>query len=274
MEKNVNKTSLSQQNEENSFSKPVFLDSDIKELFNKYDKNLIRIFIDTLSISLKKIAILVERLAESKTKIDCMVELDKIFQSANYMGISWIANLITEMKNFISKTFAENQNEDIQLKSHLENHIVKLKKIIHYWEGLQDFPVIDHKKDDGNTLMRFSKEDEALITMYTDMLGEYLHRIYSTIILLKTEQNRSENLMILKNTFTRLSISTNFMNYLELSAVINQGLFTLDGYIDHDVLSGVNKIIKTYNTLLNNVKIQFSGGQKQWDKYKEISPLY
>ncbi len=274
MGKNVEKNRLPQKIDEKSLTNSDFSESDIKKLFNNYDKKLLHIFIDTLSMILKKIGSLVERLDESEAKVDCMLELDRIFQSANYMGITWIANVITEMKLVVSKAFEGNQKEHIQFKVSLENDIAKLSKVVHYWERLQDIPVDGRGKDDDNALIRFSKEDEELIKMYTDMLDGHLQDIYNLIIQLKSRQNVSENLITFKNIYTQLSISTNFMNYLELSAVIQQGLFILDDFKNHDIQQGINKIIKIYNTLLNNVKIQFSSNQAQWDKYGNINPLY
>ena len=116
MGKSEKNKSLAQRDEKKQVEDFDCSKSFIKKNMDKYDNQLIKIFIDTLNISLKKINIYLKQVAESKIKVDCMIELDKIFQSSNYMGILPIANWTKETKLAVSIAYEKKQKDSTKLK--------------------------------------------------------------------------------------------------------------------------------------------------------------
>ncbi|MCD4692051.1 MAG: chemotaxis protein CheW [Calditrichales bacterium] len=252
-------------------------EEDILEVFADYDKNLVQIFIDTLSNNLITIESLWGGINKQKNRIEYITELEKIHQAANYMDIAWIKELILNQKSIISETMNKGKKLSKSQKQLLEDGIAKLKQVAAKWDEVKNIkdPEIarDETKEDEYD---FLNEDEELIKIFIDNYKGHLDQIFDIIKSLSDGFADQQLLLLLRETFSLMETSVNYMNYQELRELNQQALQSLESMtnpeelLEKHIIGAFIDILKKTAEYLKNT---FKYDKDQWDKYIELQPL-
>ncbi len=247
-----------------------FTDERIKQLFAGQNKALISLFIDTLSFALQRIALVLEQADTTKSKTMVMLELDKLYQSSNYLGIDILSDLVADIRNKITAESAPQAPDRIFLKDILAVELKILHRIADYWREKPNSPSLNKVNEEKVLLAQFSKEDDELQQLYNALLKEYLCAMYAALLNMQKNQVPIADRQSLSDLLLRFDTATNFMNYPQLSELIRECLIAVEDYKKEYATRWLNGISRIYNRLLKNVHVQFSAVGGLLESCKEI----
>lgn len=252
-------------------------EEDILEVFADYDKNLVQIFIDTLSNNLITIESLWGGINKQKNKIEYITELEKIHQAANYMDIAWIKELILNQKSIISEAINKGKKLSKSQKQLLEDGVAKLKQVAAKWDEVKNIKEPEIAKDETKEdEYDFLNEDEELIKIFIDNYKGHLDQIFDIIKSLGDGFADQQLLILLRETFSLMETSVNYMNYQELRELNQQALQSLESMtnpeelLEKHIIGAFIDILKKTAEYLKNT---FKYDKEQWDKYIELQPF-
>ncbi len=249
-------------------------EEDILEVFADYDKNLVQIFIDTLSNNLITIESLWGGINKQKNRIEYITELEKIHQAANYMDIAWIKELILNQKSIISETMNKGKKLSKSQKQLLEDGIAKLKQVAAKWDEVKNIKEPEIAKDETKEdEYDFLNEDEELIKIFIDNYKGHLDQIFDIIKSLSDGFADQQLLILLRETFSLMETSVNYMNYQELRELNQQALQSLESMTNPEELLEkhiIGAFIDILKKTAEYLKKTFKYDKDQWDKYIEV----
>jgi two-component system chemotaxis sensor kinase CheA len=181
-----------------------------RAVFDDYDHSLTQIFIESLQSNLIKLEMLLPDLENESGRVQYLTELEKIHQSAKYMDIDWVVDLVTEQKLLVTnKTVFSSQDTN-----QLQRGISRLNLIVEKWFAQKTEKATEKNLPEIKAVSPdYVEEDLELQRIFIENYIDYLEQFRRIADDLQRGEAQDGLVETLRDLTEQINSSANYMNY-------------------------------------------------------------
>lgn len=248
----------------------MLTEAEKRAVFDDYDHNLTHIFIESLQFNIKNLELLLPDLENESGRVKFLAELEKISQSAIYMDIDWVIDLVKEQQRAVSGKIVFS-SQDI---SQLQRGISRLNLLVDTWFAHKMDKLTKKSLPETKAVSPdFVNEDAELLRIFMENYIGYLDQLYRIANDLQAGIIQDELPEILRDLTEQINSSANYMNYdsiLNHLGEVENMLETVSIGTDFQTPEVQSVLIRFIHRLCDDLKSIPGATGFDWNKYLRL----